>query len=1339
MNKIKLIIALALALLIAPAYAQQNIGLIPTDSLLGRDSPGTGQIEVITLGANLSLNGSGVLSATGGGGGITSSGTPVDNQIAIWTSATNLEGDTGFTFNTTNDDLIIAASGNLLFGAVTILDDNAGTMTLDNIDTLGATTETTVEAAIDTLANLTSIQARTVTLADAGANAIFGWDDGASAYENLTKAEAQTILGLQTSTTDNQIVRYDSTAGNQQGSALVIADTTGSISGATSGFSIEFFGATGTDTTLTSPSAGNLNIEGNAIWRTGGSALASMANLGTLLSDEAAGWITFGTTPSMANLGTLLTDDASGWITFGTTPTSANLRSLLTDEIGTGVLVFLGTPADDQVSVGDSASAVTWRTIPDSDAATQKLQYDQATNTFSAGTDDDVPDSGDYTNLTGGTGITNTAGTLSVDGTELATVTWGAGATLTWTFDAGTNDTVLTVASSSITWAVTAATFNLDDEMELRFFEEDAGGANYIGFKAPAAVTANVTCTFENDSNPIPDSCVGNGVDDGGAGSVSISGTPADNQVAVWTSTTAIEGDTAFTFDTTTDALSIGTSGVFNAGTIELGAATDTTIARSGAGTLTVESVGIVRGATGGTDNSILRADGTGGTLLQNSVLVIADTTGSISGAASGFSIEFFGASGTDTTLTSPSAGNLNIEGNAIYRAGGTDVAVADGGTGASTLTDLITLTTMTSGVYVAQVADGTGIDGTANAEGATYTPTLDLTEISTATFGAGAFTTLIFDAGATDPTFTFASNSTTVSNSATFSLGTSAAFTTGTIELGAATDTTIARTGAGAISVEGSAVQLASTVDVVQVADGTGIDGTCSTASCTYTPTLDLTEQNTQTFGSGTFTTATFDAGAVDPVLTFGSGTLLIEAVVSFRQADAANAGGSIKLLEDPGTGSNFIAFLAPASITSDVTCTLENDSNPIPDSCVGDGTDGGGAGSQTPWTSNIDADGFNLLFDDATGIKSAEAGNPSLLLFTSAASAVNYFTIQNSATGVDLGFLATGSDTDIDIDITPKGAGVVQVTGTNKLITTINTNDEAFAESITMLAPNLTASNRICNILGRNSASGNWNNLCFLYNGNDDNTNAFDIAFNSKPSRFRVFNGGGIAIGELTSPGDGNIALGSTGTIEFDNSTATSLTDAGAGELTIEGKRIKHAGRQTVSLLAASGISSGTATPTGCTPVGNVDSGSNDIITRQCQFSAGTDNSMYWTIVPPKGTDESVDLAARVDWTSTTGTDATDNVIWTMACVAFSNDDSMNGNAFPSPDTVTDTQTAAGDFLSSGEITGITPAGTWTEGDALVCRVTRDADAAGDNFNGTADLINVQLYFTDSGSTDD
>lgn len=78
------------------------------------------------------------------------------------------------------------------------------------------------------------------------------------------------------------------------------------------------------------------------------------------------------------------------------------------------------------------------------------------------------------------------------------------------------------------------------------------------------------------------------------------------------------------------------------------------------------------------------------------------------------------------------------------------------------------TLGTHTAGNYVATVADGTGIDGTATGEGSTYTPTFDATEISSATWGAGAFTAFTFDAGAVDPTLTAASGNLTFAASDT-------------------------------------------------------------------------------------------------------------------------------------------------------------------------------------------------------------------------------------------------------------------------------------------------------------------------------------------------------------------------------------------------------------------------------------------------------------------------------------------------------------------------------------------------------------------------------------------
>lgn len=100
-----------------------------------------------------------------GGGDVSASGTPVDGQLAVWTAADTIEGDSALTFDTTDDTLVIAASGKLGFGAVDILTDSTGTTTLNAIDALDATTEGTIEAAIDTLANLTSVQGNAFTVA----------------------------------------------------------------------------------------------------------------------------------------------------------------------------------------------------------------------------------------------------------------------------------------------------------------------------------------------------------------------------------------------------------------------------------------------------------------------------------------------------------------------------------------------------------------------------------------------------------------------------------------------------------------------------------------------------------------------------------------------------------------------------------------------------------------------------------------------------------------------------------------------------------------------------------------------------------------------------------------------------------------------------------------------------------------------------------------------------------------------------------------------------------------------------------------------------------------------
>jgi hypothetical protein len=84
---------------------------------------------------------------------------------------------------------------------------------------------------------------------------------------------------------------------------------------------------------------------------------------------------------------------------------------------------------------------------------------------------------------------------------------------------------------------------------------------------------------------------------------------------------------------------------------------------------------------------------------------------------------------------------------------------------------DSIALTTDTTGNYVGSVADGLGIDGTASGEGANYTPSLDLTEINSHTFGdnsTGTLTQTFDPTGAINPAWSYSNG---VANLSTGSL----------------------------------------------------------------------------------------------------------------------------------------------------------------------------------------------------------------------------------------------------------------------------------------------------------------------------------------------------------------------------------------------------------------------------------------------------------------------------------------------------------------------------------------------------------------------------------------
>jgi hypothetical protein len=317
-------------------------------------------------------------------------------------------------------------------------------------------------------------------------------------------------------------------------------------------------------------------------------------------------------------------------------------------------------------------------------------------------------------------------------------------------------------------------------------------------------------------------------------------------------------------------------------------------------------------------------------------------------------------------------------------------------------------------------------------------------------------------------------------------------------------------------------------------------------------------------------------------------------------------------------------------------------------------------GGGSQTPWTSNIDADGFNLLFDDSTGILSSEAGNPELLEFVSVASAVNFLEIENAATGSGPTIRAVGDDTNVGVNIVSKGIGILsfttEPTGDFTDCVFFDLGGTASGPTFQLFSDNPGNCGPFFFSRHDSPSPAVGDVLLFIRAQGDDSggtpTNYCDAQFKildptnlsedgeftlttlvggSSAVRFKV--GDGVIVGAGTTyPGAGKARLDG---LEIGHDTDTSLTRVSAGDLQIESNIIYRAGGTDVPLTDG-----GTGASTAAGAVTNLGLDNTKIgaigVTFDGAGSAVAANTKRWQWVPYGCTINDVTITSDVSCTA-------------------------------------------------------------------------------------------------------
>jgi len=144
------------------------------------------------------------------------------------------------------------------------------------------------------------------------------------------------------------------------------------------------------------------------------------------------------------------------------------------------------------------------------------------------------------------------------------------------------------------------------------------------------------------------------------------------------------------------------------------------------------------------------------------------------------------------------------------------------------------------------------------------------------------------------------------------------------------------------------------------------------------------------------------------------------------------------------------------------------------------------------------------------------------------------------------------------------------------------------------------------------------------------------------------------------------------------------------------------------------------------------NTETSTNDIPVEGWLFDATTEEAIWTSMVMPKSVNASSTISFNVHWTAASGSGT---FVAKIACVSLGNDEAHD-TAVGTAQTCTDTLITAARNHISPTCSAVTPGNTWTQGDMLYIKLSRDV--ATDTLGVDAKLTHVSMFVTTNAATD-